>query len=323
MAQHRFGRALVLAVSAIAFSLAAQAQDFPNKPIKVISGLAPGATPDIMMRAMAPAMQQVLGQPIIIDTKPGASGRIAFEYIAAQVPADGYTLLVSNQNLATAKGFMKDLTFDPVNDLPAVAVVAATPLLLSVNTQQSFKTFPEMIAYAKANPSKVFMGHGGVQTTHNLFISAINQKYGVSITGVPYKGGSPQMWLATMSNEIQMSMFTEAGAIANAAKVMPVAVTGDHRLASFPNVPTFKELGLPEIVGVEYILHAPKNTPKPVIDKLYAAVSASLQKEQVKTAFAKAGLSVVNTPPVEAQRRHADLARFFTEMVKKSGIEAE
>lgn len=322
MPLHRIAHAL-LAFTFAACSAGSHAQDFPTRPIRVVSNLAAGATPDIMMRALAPHMQQILGQPIVMDNKPGASGRIAFEHVATQVPADGYTLLVSNQNLATARGFMKDLNFDPVADLPAVSVVASTPLLLSVNNEQRFRTFPEMIAHTKANPGKVFMGHGGVQTTHNLYLDAINQKYGVSLTGVPYKGGSPQMWLAVFQNETQMAMFTETAAQANAAKVTPIAVTGERRLASFPNVPTFHELGLPEIVGVEYILHAPKGTPRAVIDRLSAAVSASLQKDDVKAALARSGLAVVNAPPAEAQRRHAELARFFTEMVRKSGIQPE
>lgn len=322
MPLHRIARVL-LAFTFATGSLASFAQDFPTKPIRVVSNLATGATPDIMMRAIAPHIQQMLGQPIVMDNKPGASGRIAYEHVATQVPADGYTLLVSNQNLATARGFMKNLNFDPVTDLPAISVVASTPLLLSVNNQQPFRTFAAMIAHAKANPGKVFMGHGGVQTTHNLYIQAINQKYGVNLTGVPYKGGSPQMWLAVYTNETQMSMFTETAALNNASKVTPIAVTGERRLASFPTVPTFKELGLPEIVGVEYILHVPKGTPQPVIDRLSAAVSASLQKDDAKTALARAGLAVVNAPPAEAQRRHAELTHFFTDMVRKSGIQPE
>ncbi len=312
-----------LAFLFVACAVCAQAQDFPNKPIRIVSNLGAGATPDIILRVMAPHLQQALGQPIVVDNKPGASGRIAYEHIATQVPADGYALLVSNQNLATARGFMKNLNFDPVTDLPAVSVLASTPLLLAVNNEQRFRTFTEMISFAKANPGKLFMGNGGVQTTHNLYMHAINRKYGVNLTGVPYKGGSPQMWLAVYTNEAQMSMFTEAAALNNATKVTPIAVTGERRLASFPNVPTFTELGLPEIVGVEYILHAPKGTPPQVIERIAAAVSTSLQRDDVKAALARAGLATVNAPPAEAQRRHAALATFFTDMVNNSGIQPE
>lgn len=304
--------------------LAANAQDaYPSKPIRVVSNLATGATPDIMMRALAPHMQEILGQPIVMDNKPGASGRIAYEHVASQAAPDGYTVLVSNQNLATARGFMKDLTFDPVTDLPAISIIASTPLLLSVNNQQPFKTWADMIAFSKANPGKLFMGHGGVQTTHNLYMLAINQKYGTTLTGVPYKGGSPQMWLAVYGNETQMSMFTESAALANANRVTPIAVTGSKRLASFPNVPTFIELGLPEIVGVEYMMHTPKAMPRAAVDKLQSAISFALRKDDVKAALAKVGLAAVDATPAEAQRRHAELTRFFTDMVRKFGIKPE
>lgn len=314
--------ATLVAIAALLGATTAVAQDFPNRPIKVVSNLAAGATPDIMVRAMSPTMTSVLGQPIVMDNKPGASGRIAFETVA-KAPADGYTILVSNQNLATSRAFMKDLSFDPVSDLPPISIVASTPLMFAANNAQPYKTFADMIAYAKANPGKVFMGHGGVQTTQNLFMLAINQKYGVELTGVPYKGGSPQMWLAAFQNETQLSFFTEAAVITNAARITPIAVTGDHRLASFPNVPTFLELGLPQVVGVEYMIHVPKGTPRPVIDKLTAAINAALQKDEVKDAFSKVGLRALGSTAAEAQQRHAEFTRFFSGMAQKFGIQPE
>ena len=321
MTNPRFAATLV-AISTFFGAALAVAQDFPNRPIRVVSNLAAGATPDIMVRIMSPAMTSVLGQPIMMDYKPGASGRIAFESVA-KAPPDGYTILVSNQNLATARAFMKDLSFDPVTDLPPISIAASTPLLLAVNNSRPWKTFADMIAHAKSNPGKVFMGNGGVQTTHNLFMLAINQKYGVDLTGVPYKGGSPQMWLAVYQNDTQMSMFTEAAVISNAAKVTPIAVTGEHRLASFPNVPTFLELGLPQVIGVEYMIHVPKGTPKPVVDKLSAAINAAIQKDEVKDALSKVGLRAVGASAAEAQQKHAEYNRFFSEMAQKFGIQPE
>ena len=278
MSLHRFVRSVAAVATAIC-TTSTLAQEFPNRPLTIISDLSPGATPDIMMRTLAPHMQEILGQPIVVQNKPGASGRIAFRYVATEAPADGYTLLVANQNLATAKGFMKDLEFDPVSDLPAISVVASTPLLLSVNKQQPFHNFSDMISYAKSHPGKIFIGHGGLQTTHNLFLHAINQKYKTEITGVPYKGGSPQMWLAVFANETQMAMFTETAVQSNAAKVTPIAVTGDRRLVSFPDVPTFNELQVPEVVGVQYLLHVRKGTPPEVIQKLSKAISAALPSQ--------------------------------------------
>ena len=312
----------LLATAALLGAARGVAQDFPNRPIKVVSNLAAGATPDIMVRIMSPSMTSVLGQPIVMDNRPGASGRIAFESVA-KAPADGYTILVSNQNLATSRAFMKDLGFDPVSDLPPIAIVASTPLMFAVNNLQPYKTFADMISHVKANPGKVFMGHGGVQTTQNLFMLAINQKYGVELTGVPYKGGSPQMWLAAYQNETQLSFFTEAAVITNAAKITPIAVTGEHRLASFPNVPTFQELGLPQVVGVEYMIHVPKGTPRPVVDKLTAAIQAAIQKDEVKESLGKVGLRAVGSTAAAAQQRHAEFARFFSEMAQKFGIQPE
>jgi tripartite-type tricarboxylate transporter receptor subunit TctC len=297
-------------------------QDYPNKPIRVISNLAAGATPDIMMRALGPTFQAMLGQPIIMDNKTGASGRIAFEFVA-KAPADGYTILVSNQNLATATAFMKDLSFDPVSDLPPISIVASTQLMYAANTQQPYKTFPDMVTYAKANPGKVFQGHGGVQTTQNLFMLAINQKYGTQLTGVPYKGGSPQMWLAAYQNETQLSFFTETAVTTNIARVTPIAVTGDRRLTTYPNVPTFNELGLPQVIGVEYIVHVPRGTPQAIIDKLRAAINAGVQKQEVKDAFSKTGLTAVGSTAALAAQRHAEYTRFFTEMGKTFNIQPE
>lgn len=320
-----FLRQTAVAITAL-FSLSlsghASAQAYPDKPIRVITNLAAGATPDIMIRAMSPAMFTVLGQTLVLDNRPGASGRIAFESVARSAP-DGYTVLVANQNLATAKAFMKDLTFDPVNDLPPISVIASTPLMYAANNQQPYKTFADMVTFAKANPGKVFQGHGGVQTTQNLFMLAINQKYGIQLTGVPYKGGSPQMWTAAYTNETQLSFFTEAAVAQNPQRITPIATTGDHRLPAFPNVPTFNELGLPSIIGVEYMMHVPKGTPQPVIDKLRAAINAALARDDVKDALKKFGLSAVGSTAAVAQQHHSQYTQFFTEQARQFNIEAE
>ncbi len=320
-----FLRQTAVAITAL-FSLLlsghSAAQAYPDKPIRVITNLAAAATPDNMMRVMSPAMIGVLGQPIVMDNRPGASGRIAFESVARSAP-DGYTVLVSNQNLATAKAFMKDLTFDPVTDLPPISIVASTPLMYAANNQQPYKTFAEMVSFAKSNAGKVFQGHGGVQTTQNLFMLAINQKYGTQLTGVPYKGGSPQMWLAAYTNETQLSFFTEAAVAQNAARITPIATTGDQRLAAFPNVPTFNELGLPSVIGVEYMMHVPKGTPQPVVDKMRAAINAALARDDVKDALKKFGLSAVGSTAAVAQQRHGQYTQFFTEQARQFNIEPE
>ena len=301
---------------------AAQGQDYPNKPIRIISNLAAGATPDIMVRAMSPTMQGMLGQPLVIDNRPGASGRIAFETVA-KAPTDGYTILVANQNLATARAFMKDLNFDPVADLPAISIVASTPLMFAANNQQGWKSFNDMIAAAKGRPGKIFQGHGGIQTTQNLFMLALNQKYGVELVGVPYKGGSPQMWLAAYQNETQLSYFTEAAVTSNLNRITPLAVTGDQRLPTYPGVPTFTELGLPEIIGVEYMIHVTRGTSQAIIDRLRAAIVAATQKEEVRDALKKTGLTAVGSTAAVAQARHAEYSRFFTEMGRKFNIQPE
>jgi tripartite-type tricarboxylate transporter receptor subunit TctC len=317
----RFTAALV--VSALAFASVAQAQEFPNKPVRVVLPLAPGSIPDLVVRTMAPAISKTLGQPVIVENKTGASGLIAFEYVAKQMPADGYTLLVTNHSLATARAFVKTLSFDPVSDLPAISFLVSLPVVLGANPDRPWKTFNEMIAFAKANPGQLNFGTSGVYTTLTLFTHAINLAQGVNIVPVPYKGGSPQTMPAVMSNEIQMTLLTEQQVVTNAGKIRAIAVTGNRRMASFPDVPTFAELKVPAVVGVDYVAHVAKGTPKAAIDKWYAALASALQAEDVKAVLAKNGFVIIGSNPADAEKRYLELERTFLNLAQKVGIQPE
>ena len=300
------------------------AQDFPSKPIRFIVPTAPGAGgPDLTARLVAPAMSKMLGQPIVVENRTGASGTIAYEHVARQSVPDGHAVLMGNPPLSTIHLFVKDLRFSPQKDLVPAALLMEGALLVGSSAAAPWKDFHEMVRYAKANPGKVNFGTSGVQTAAALIVEAMKEKHGIDVVSVPFKGGLNEYRPALMTNTVQLAMYTESAAYADAGKVRIIATTGDKRLAAFPDTPTHAELRQPEIPGSWYALFVPAGTPRAVIDKLSAAAGYALQQPEVKEQMAKSGLYPLPSSPAAAEKRYADDIRVFTELAAKAGIKPQ
>lgn len=306
-------------------SLCAIAQPYPAKPIRIVVPVSAGGPPDLAARLLAPRMSAVLAQPVLVENKPGVGGLIAFEYVAKQVPADGYTLALGVPALVTFPIFQKDIRFDPQKDLPPISLLAEGQIALVGPSSAPWNTFGEMIQFAKANPGRLNFGTPGLLSPPTLQMEAIKQRHGIDVIVVAYKGGQVDTMPAIIANDIQLAVSGEAlaASLLSDKKVKVLAVTGSRRSESLPGVPTFSELGHPEILGFWLTLNAPGQTPRVAIEKLYAAAATALNSSEVKEALRKVGLETVGSTPEVAVKRSGDAVRFYTEIARKVGLKPQ
>ena len=313
---------LVVVISA--FCSAAIAQEFPTKPVRIIMPYATGSATDLLVRQITPAMSKILGQQVIVEPKPGASGLIAYAYVAKQVPADGYTLVIAEQgSLATLPLFVKNAGLEPRKDLLPIAIMAESPITLVSPQGVSWNSFAEMIAYAKANPGKINYATPGAQTLQALFADVFKQRLGAEMTVVPYKGGASEMVPAILANTVQLAVFNAVTAQDQRERIKVLGVTGNERLPGFPNVPTFNELGLREIASALLTLDGPAATPTPVVRKLHDAFMRSITSPEVRPILEKGGRRIVLADHDATVKMVADVHRFATEAAQRAGIKPE
>lgn len=287
---HRRVRRLVVAMAlwcALAPALlpsAAHAQAWPTKPIKLLVGFAPGGGTDIVGRALGVKMADVLGQPVIIENRPGASGVIAADLVAKS-PPDGYTLLVGHSNSnAIAPFVLKSVPYDPATDFTPITYIGFVPNILALNPGVPAKNVAELIVLAKAKPGVYTYASSGVGSTQHLAGEAFNLAAGTKAVHVPYKG-SAQALADLVGGQIQLDFDTTSSAMAfiKGGKVKALAVMSPKRTPELPDVPTLTEAGLP---GVEmttwYGLFVTAGTPKAVVDKLYAETMKAIKDPDVQ-----------------------------------------
>ena len=313
---------LFLSIAVLAFSAApAGAQEFPVKPIRIIVNNAPGIITDIVARTLATGLSKFIGQPVLVENKAGANGVIGYEYVAKQVPADGYTLIVGSiSQLAILPWVTKDLRFNPMRDLVTAIGLGKGPYYFVSTSMLPWKNFNEVVAYAKANPGKLNYGSSGATT--RLVTEAIVRSAGLNVVFVPYRAGADYQ-KALIVNEVQVGMLQLASILAARDKVQPLAVTGGSRTAALPQVPTLAEMGIPNIPGTSYELDAPAGTSKAVIARIYAAGLQVLQDPDVKVQLTKLGLEVSAESPDTAASRLVEEARLFGDIAKAIGIQPE
>ena len=275
--------ALGLSLLSLAGTGTTQAQDFPTKPITILVGYAAGGNIDVTARTIGQAMSTVLGQPFVIDNRPGAAGLIAQTAVAKAKP-DGYTLV-----LAGTTGFVlaPRLVGTPpytVDDFAGIGSVSETPLVLEVPANSRFKSFAEFASYAKANPEAVRIGHAGNGTTNHIAILRMQQMLGAKFTAVPYKGSSPAI-ADLLGNNIDAVVDQIPSSIGQlrAGAFKPLAVTSQKRAADLPDTPTLDELGLKgfEVVTGSGLL-APAKTPPATVKILGDALQKVLDDPEVQ-----------------------------------------
>ena len=299
----------------------APAQEYPTKPIRFIVPSTPGSSVDTVGRVMAPEMSKLLGQPIIVENKPGAANLIAFEYVANQVPKDGYTLAVASTNsLAILPLTVRDMRFDPIKDLPPFVGVGESRLLFGSAPQLPWRTFEELIAYGKANPGK--LNHGASASISRLPTEIVLRTHGIQSVYINYPTVGPYT-IALRTADVHMGVFSDAQYTSLGDKFRILAVTGERRSPDLSSVPTFRELGFPQIGGQKFSLHAPLGVSVPIIKRLYAAASATLTMPEVKAQLARIGIEVANEPPEVAGKGAADIAKLYNTIAQEIGYKPE
>ena len=268
----------------------AAAQDWPTKPVRMIVPFPPGGGTDTVARPLAIKLSQMLGQQFIIDNRGGAGGTIGAN-VAAKSPADGYTVLLAPVHLAVAVSAYKSLPYDLEKDLVPVTTVAIFPDVLVAATRVPARTLAELVSYAKANEGKVNCGSAGNGTTRHLSCEMFNSLAGIKATHVPYKGTGPAQ-AALLAGDIDY-IFEALGSAAGhirAGKVRAIAVTSAKRSASFPDIPTAAESGMPALeVTSWYGLWVPAGTPHAIVERLQSTVAKAFQEPDMKDLWFKLG----------------------------------
>ena len=269
-----------------------QAGDYPNKPIRVVVPFPPGGSTDAMIRLLAPRLGERLGQQIVVDNRPGAGGNIGLT-VVAQAAADGYTIGVGAAGgLAVNVSLYAKMPFDPLKDLKPVAMLAAIPFVVIGQPGLPAKTQKELIAYAKANPGKLSIGHGGNGTAMHLSAALFNQMSGAGLIEVPYKGSGPAT-LDVLGGQVSLAIVDLPSALPQiqGGKVIAYAVTGAQRLPMLPNVPTIAEAGLAGYDSTGWFgVVAPAATPPTVVARLHDEINAVLNDESMKESIRKLGI---------------------------------
>src|SRR4051812_35632195 len=299
-AMKKLKAALTVAAATIALGAAFQAaaQPYPTRPVKIIVPATTGGAIDVIARVLADKMTASLGQPVVVENKPGASNNLGTDFVAKSAP-DGYTLVIVAASHATNKHLFKNLGWDPVKDFEPVAYTHVVPLLLAVHPSVPARTVPELIAWIKANPDKAICAHSGngssLHMAAELFMSMSNTKLQL----IPYKGSSaahPDL-LAGRTAMIFDTMTAIAPQL-KAGALRGIAVTTTTRSPSFPEIPTIAESGVPGYDAATWggIL-APAGTPKEIVAKLNAAMNAALKMEDVRAKLQGAGIEIQGGTP--------------------------
>jgi tripartite-type tricarboxylate transporter receptor subunit TctC len=283
-------RRAFLAAAALVWAVSAFAQDYPNRPIRIIVPTPAGGPVDVMARVLANALPAVLGQNVFIENKPGAGNTIGSRQAATADP-DGYTLMISAASgLIMSPMIMKNAGYDASSFAP-IALVAETPQVVVINAQLPFKSIAELVTYAKANPGKLNYSTGGIGTLPHLNAELFKSVSGTNILHVPYKGGGPSL-MAVVAGEVQLTFDTVSTSLQliQDGKLRALAIVGPKRAPELPDVPAMPEIGFPAVTsGAWTALMAPHDTPRAIIAKLNAATNTALHGETMKNALEKLG----------------------------------
>src|SRR5687767_585045 len=314
-------RRTLAALAALAFVGAAAAQSWPQKPIRVIVPYPPGGTSDILARALGPGMQAALGQPWVVENKPGATGNVGADLVAKS-PADGYTLLLADiGSLAIAPSVVTTLPFDPIKDFAPVVMVAYSPHLLVVHPSVAARDPKELIAAAKAKPDALNFAVSGMGGANHLAGIDFAQRAGIKWTYIPYKGGSQA--LTDMVGGQAQVMFNGALAtypFVKDGKLKALAVSSARRFPTMPDIPTVAEMGMPGFeTGSFQGIVAPAGTPPEIVNRLHATVTSVLNTPEMKDRLDKAGAELRPQSPAEFGGFIRSEKDRWAKVVKESG----
>ena len=295
-------RAWLMLVLALLPALAFGQASYPNRPIRMIVPFAPGGASDFVARILSPKLSELLGQQIVVDNRPGASGNIGME-LAAKAPADGYTIYLGNiGTIAINPAIFPNLTLNPTKDFIPISLVADVPSILVANPSVPANSVAEFVALAKSKPGELNFGSPGSSTLNRLEMEHFMKLANLKIVHIPYKGGAGPAVIGLLGGETQVMFVTLSSAISfiQAGKLKALGISTAKRIDALPQVPTMAEAGYPEMVSSSWQgVFVPAGTPRPIVEKLHAALLATLDTPEIKQRFAGGGVNVVTSKTPE------------------------
>ena len=314
--------ALVLAAFAIGLT-PAQAQEWPNKPIRFIVPFPPGGSVDQVARVLSNALSPALGQPIVVDNRGGAAGSIGTSMAAKSAP-DGYTFVVVFDTHAVNPSLIPNMGFDTQKDLQPVMLIATAPMALVTNAATPYKSIGDIVAAAKARPGSIGYGTIGSGSLGHLAMTLAQAQRGFQVTHVPYKGGGPLMQDA-IAGHVPLAIGTTFLVSPHIASklVRPLAVTSSKRTAQMPDVPTMAESGFAGFdVSAWWGILAPANTPKPIVERMHAELVKVLQQPAVRDKLTQQGMDIVGGGPDVLAKFVAGEVDRWAKIVRDNNIKA-
>ena len=302
------------------------AQQWPSRSIRFVVPLPPGGSPDYLSRLLAEHLQPALGQPLVVENKPGAAGNIARDFVA-KAPADGYTILMSESAHVMSAAVVAKLPYDPIKDFEPISLAATIPFGLTVNSAMQVKTLNEFLDYARKAPKPLTYGTAGVGAPHHFAVELLRSMTGIKVVHVPYKG-SAGIIPALLSGEIDFTIAAENSLLPHykSGKLRPIAIASSSRTAILPDVPTIAEAGpLPGYaVNVWLGVMAPAGTPRVIVDRLNAEVNKVVRDPQiVKERMNTVGLEAVGSTPKQLlEVMKSELAK-YTKLAHDANIQPE
>jgi len=315
----------VVAVFATLGAASAHAQAYPSKPIRIIIAQAPGSATDVISRVVGNRLQESLGQPIVIEARPGAGGAVGTEAAARSAP-DGYTLFMANNSThGSNPALYPKLPYDAVKDFAPITLVAAVPYVLVVDPSLPVSSVDQLIALAKSKPGKMNYASAGNGSTHHFCGELLKSMAGIDVQHIPYKGSPPAI-AGLLGGEVSLMFanLTDIGGQLKSGKVKALAVTTAKRASLLPEVPTLAEAGLPGFeIGSWFGLLAPAGTPAAIVSRLNAETVKVLGRSDVQATLGAQGLELAPGSPEQfAAHIKSEIAK-FTRIAKAAGIKAE
>lgn len=316
--------ATVVLALALAQSALAAAADYPDRAVHLIVPFAAASNVDLTARQIGPRLSQELGQPVVIENKPGAGGTIGAAFVAKAAP-DGYTILMGNAPThGMAPSLYKNLSYDPIKDFLPVGRIDTAPFVLAVSSTLPVHSVQELVAYAKAHPGQLNFASSGNGTTAHLAGVMFAHRTGIEIKHIPYNNAQVMVDISSGAISMMFYPYQALAPVVHTNKVRILAVTGAKRVSYLPNVPTMAEAGVPNFVAVAWHgFYVPAGTPKHVVDTLYTALKKTMEDRKVVAALAATGAEVDLAPPQEFGAFTKEEVERYRQVMAIAGVHVE